>query len=179
MWRNLGDFPALGSARFRQKFHHDSLGKVYYAPFNVDSKNFMHIPEETEEWFETLGDFLEESSTLTKQGEHAQAVACFGLLYALIDAMESGEEIVFADEIGSWMIPGDEKQYIETYLTSLAAVATPEEFTTVAVPLIERDSHQSFATRAYSSALRVANKAQEASLKAAMKRRKIDTRRRS
>ena len=83
------------------------------------------------------------------------------------------------DEIGSWMIPGDEKQYVAAYLASLAAVATPEEFTTVAVPLIERDRDQSGATRAYASALRVANKAQEAALKAAIKRRKIRTRRRS
>ncbi len=155
------------------------MDKVYRAPFNVDSKNFMYIPEETEEWFVTLGDFLEKSSTLTKQSEHAQAVACFGLLYALIDAMESGEDIVFADEIGSWMIPGDEKQYVAAYLASLAAVATPEAFTTVAVPLIERDRDQSGATRAYASALRVANKAQGAALKAAIKRRKIRTRRRS
>ncbi|HEX9870225.1 MAG TPA: hypothetical protein VGC99_16850, partial [Candidatus Tectomicrobia bacterium] len=65
------------------------------------------------------------------------------------------------------------------YLASLAAVATPEEFTTVAVPLIERDRDQSGATRAYASALRVANKAQEAALKTAIKRRQIRTRRRS
>jgi hypothetical protein len=139
----------------------------------------MHIPRETEKWFETLGSFLQESLELTAQGEHARAVECFGLLYGLIHAMESGEEIVFADELGSWMISGDEKQYIAAYLTSLAAVATPEEFATVAVPLIERDTGQSGATMAYTSALRVANKAQIASLKAVMKRRKIRMRRRS
>jgi len=26
--------------------------------------------------------------------------------------MERGEEIVFADEYGSWMIPGDEKTFV-------------------------------------------------------------------
>ncbi len=72
----------------------------------------------------------------------------------LIDTMESGEDIVFADECGSWMIPGDEKVFVQAYVTSLAAVETPEEFTRTAVPLIQRDSYQSFATRAYTSATR-------------------------
>ena len=30
--------------------------------------------------------------------------------------------MVFADEVGTWMIPDDEKQYIVAYLASLAAV---------------------------------------------------------
>jgi hypothetical protein len=35
--------------------------------------------------------------------------------------MESGEEIVFADEYGSWMIPGDEKHYFvsEAYRSAI------------------------------------------------------------
>jgi hypothetical protein len=40
--------------------------------------------------------------------------------------MERGEEIVFADEYGSWMIPGDEKTFVQAYVTSLAAVETPD-----------------------------------------------------
>ncbi len=46
--------------------------------------------------------YLKASRQLTAQGDHAawlrHAVACSGILYELIDAMESGEEIVFADE---------------------------------------------------------------------------------
>ena len=49
------------------------------------------------------------------------AAACFGILYELIDAMERGDEIVFAEEVGGWMIPGDEKEYVAAYMTSLAA----------------------------------------------------------
>ena len=67
----------------------------------------MHIPEETEEWFERLGDLLKASSQLTARGDHLHAVACFGILYELIDAMEGGEEIVFADEIDkscTWLL---------------------------------------------------------------------------
>ena len=35
-----------------EKFYEDSLAGLYYAPFEINSKNFTHIPEETEEWFE-------------------------------------------------------------------------------------------------------------------------------
>ncbi len=87
-----------------------SMAGVYYAPFKINSKNWSHIPDETREWFDRLGDLLQASAQLTAQGNHLHAVACFGTLYTLIAAMEDGEEIVFGDEIGSWMIPGDEKQ---------------------------------------------------------------------
>ncbi|MDH3602405.1 MAG: hypothetical protein OEU26_22550, partial [Candidatus Tectomicrobia bacterium] len=144
-----------------------------------NSKNFTHIPEETEEWFDILGDSLKRSAKLTEQEAHARAVECFTLLYELIDTMEDGEEIVFADECGSWMIPGDEKTFVQAYVTSLAAVETPEGFTMTAVPLIQRDSYQSFATRAYTSAIRAANKQQSAALKAELKRQNIRTSSRS
>jgi hypothetical protein len=158
-----------------EEFRRESLAEVYYAPFDINSKNWTHIPEETEEWFERLGDLLQATCQLTAQGDHLHAVACFGILYELVDAMERGEEIVFADEIGSWMIPGDEKQYIAAYMSSLAVTATPEEFTAAALPLIRRDSWQSFATQAYPSAIRAANEAQKAFLEAEIQRQNIRT----
>ncbi len=158
-----------------EDFKRESLAGAYFAPFNINSKNYMHIPDETEEWFERLGDLLKASSQLTAQGDHLHAVTCFGILYELIDAMESGEEIVFADEIGGWMIPGDEKQYVAAYMTSLAATAAPEEFSAAAIPLIRRDSWQSFSTQVYPAAIRVANRAQRAHLEAEIGRQNIRT----
>jgi hypothetical protein len=140
-----------------EQFRRESLAEVYYAPFDINSKNWMHVPEETEEWFERLGDLLQTGVQLTTQGDHLHAVACFGFLYELVDRMERGEEIVFGDEIGGWMIPGDEKQFIAAYMTSLAATSTPEEFARAALPLLRRDSWQSFSTQAYASALRLTN----------------------
>jgi len=160
-------------------FRDQSLAGAYYASFEINSKNFMHVPEETNEWFERLGDLLQDSSRLTKQGDHAHAVACFRVLYEVIDAMERGEEIVFGDEIGSWMIPGDEKQAIADYMSSLAATSTPEEFAAAALPLIRRDSYHSFADKAYASANRAANKAQKAKLKSEIQRQGVRTKRKS
>jgi hypothetical protein len=89
--------------------------------------------------------------------------------------MEKGDEIVFADEFGSWMIPGDEKKFIAAYLSSLAVVASPESFTTTALPLLKRDSTYSFSCQVYATAVRVANKEQLAKLKAEIKRQNVRT----
>lgn len=62
----------------------------YYAPFEINSKNFSHIPEETDAWFDEISDYLEDSSKLTDQGDHKMAVQCFKLLHELIDKMEDG-----------------------------------------------------------------------------------------
>lgn len=156
-----------------KKFHKESFDGVYYAPFDINSKNWTYIPEETEEWFDRIGELLEYSSKLTELGEHSKAVECFNLLFELIEAMESGDEIVFADEYGSWMISGDEKKCIKAYISSLAATASPEEFAAATAPLIKRDSRQSFFAEAYAVALRVANKEQLALLLDEIKRQNI------
>ena len=156
-----------------EDFQRKSLAGVYYEPFDINSKNWTHVPEETKEWFERLGDLLKASCQLTAQRDHLHAVACFGILYKLIEAMEKGEEIVFGDEIGSWMIPGDEKQYVAAYMMSLATTATPEEFAEIALLLIRRDSRQSFATQAYPSAVRASNETQRARLESEIQRQNI------
>ena len=49
-----------------ETFYKESLAGVYYAPFEINSRNFSQIPEETEEWFEKLGDLLQEEWTANK-----------------------------------------------------------------------------------------------------------------
>ena len=154
-------------------FYQASLAGVYYAPFNINSRNFSDIPEETDAWFAQLGDFLASSTTLADQGHHHDACRCFGLLYALIEQMERGEEIVFAEEAGSWMIPGDEKVYLRAYISALAATTTPEDFAEAMVPLLRHDSYASFTQKVYATAIRVANRQQKAQLTAAITRHHI------
>ena len=158
-------------------FQQSSLAGEYYAPFAINSRNWSYIPEDTKAWFEKLGDYLQASQQLTEQGEHLYAVACFDILYALVATMEDGEGIVFGEEIGGWMIPGDEKAYIKAYLTSAAATRNPQEFTETAIPLIRRDSWQSLAKRVYKTAIHIADPAQRAHLEAEVRRQEIRTER--
>ena len=156
-------------------FHSSSMAGHYYEYFDINSKNFSDVPEETEKWFDEISDHLEDSSRLSDQGEHDIAVQCFKLLYELIDKMEDGEDIVFADECGSWMITGDEKRFITAYLTSLSAISTPEEYAEGSIPLIKRDSYASFHNKVYSIALKRATKEQKAHLQKEIKIQQIRT----
>ncbi len=159
-----------------RKFHSESMSGKYYAPFNINSKNFMHIPEATEAWFEHLGELLQSSTILSEQDDHATAAQCFELLYDLILKMEEGEEeIVFADELGSWMIPGDEKKFVKAYLKSLSLSSSAEGFTKATLPLLRRDSYSSFANKIYATARRFANKEQKAYLQKEVERQNIRT----
>lgn len=156
-----------------EQFYKDSLVGVYYAPFDINSKNFSYIPKETEKWFEKIGDLLKSSTQLTKQKEHTSAVESFKILYELIAKMEYGEEIIFADEYGSWMIHGNEQEFLDAYILSLAEVKPPEQYTEIVIPLIKRDSYSSFCNEVYSLALKHSNKDQEKSLMQAIKEQNI------
>jgi len=156
-----------------EQFAESSRAGYYYEPFDINSKNFSDVPEETEEWFEKMGNYLQDSCQLTAQKDYEDATVCFGLLYELLALVWDGEEIVFGDEIGSWMLPGDEKQHNAAYLTALAATTTPEEFAKVVVPLAQQDSWQSFYGRVYETAVRVANDAQKEQLDAEIQRLNI------
>jgi len=149
----------------------------YYEPFTINSKNFMDVPEKTEEWFEKMRDLLDECRQLTAQEKYLPAVVCFGLLYELIAEMEEGEEIVFGDQIGSWMIPGDEKQYLAAYITAVAHTATPADFAHIVIPLARRDSGHSLTGEVYATACRLANDAQKEKLDAEIQRFNIRTER--
>ena len=156
-----------------KEFYEKSLAGHYYAPFDINSKNFSDIPEETDVWFDEMGDYLEDCSRLTDQGDHEIAVKCFKILHELIDEMEAGEEIIFADEYGTWMITGDEKRFVKSYLTSLSEISTPKEYTIDAIPLIKRDSWESFSKKVYSTAIKIGNKEQKAHLKKEVEKQKI------
>lgn len=149
----------------------------YYEPFRIDSRNFMEVPAETEEWFGKMGELLQDCCQLAAQGAYPHTVAGFGLLYELLEEMEKGEEIVFGDEIGSWMIPGDEKQYLTAYMTALAHIATTDAFVDVVIPLARRDSWNSLAGEVYATASRLANAAQREKLDEEIRRLNIRTER--
>ena len=90
--------------------------------------------------------------------------------------MEEGDEIVFADECGTWMITGDENRFVKSYLSSLSAISTPEEYANDAIPLIKRDSFESFHNKVYATATKICNEDQKIYLKTEVKKQKIRTR---
>jgi len=87
-----------------QQFHTDSMAGKYYAPFQINSKNYAWIPPETETWFSEMATWLDRSCELAEQGKAPIAKQCLDLLMELVGEMNAGEEIVFADELGDHLI---------------------------------------------------------------------------
>jgi hypothetical protein len=106
-------------------FHSDSVAGVYYAPFMIDSKNFRDRPVETEDWCDRFTRFARKAIALTAAGRHTEAVECHRLLDDLRKRLDNGEEVIFADEVGSWMISTGEKEWRAAYRTSREAVSKP------------------------------------------------------
>jgi hypothetical protein len=90
--------------------------------------------------------------------------------------MESGKEIVFADELGGWMIPVETRVWVTDYLTALAATQGADDFARKVLPLVRRDSYQSFHAEVFKTALKLADKQQAAALRAEADRQNVQTR---
>lgn len=132
-----------------EDFYTKSMAGHYYASFNINSKNFSDIPEETDEWFDEISDYLDFTSTIVEEQQYEIGLKCFTVLFELIDRMESGEEIVFADELGDWMIVA-KKDYIEKYIIALSKeVKSVEEYVKILIPRIKSDSYFSFSNGVY------------------------------
>ena len=151
-----------------RRFHRDSLAGHYYAPFDMNSKNFSHVPEETEDWADEAGELIKATCEAAKAGNHDEAAECFRLLYDVLEAVDCGKDVIFAEESGTWMVHMEESQVVRAYLKSLAKVASEEDFTKEVTRRAKRDRiHSSGRLGVLEVAQRVATKAQRAHLEAA------------
>ncbi|TAD92506.1 MAG: hypothetical protein EAY75_02350 [Bacteroidetes bacterium] len=87
-----------------ETFYQKSVSGEYYAPFAMDSKNFMHIPDKTECWFNEIALLLDLCCELVLKNEPTPLHFYFHNLFDLIKKMEAGEEIIFAHECDTDMI---------------------------------------------------------------------------
>ena len=160
-------------------FHSGSLDGVYFEPFAEEAKRYGELPEETEEWVEKMSEFLESTTRLTEQGDHLVAVQCYEMLFELIMEVESGSEIVYAQDPGIRLIPGDPRKYINGYITSLSVTLRPEDFTREVMPLLRQEGAVSFKHHVYTAVINIANKAQKIDLLRELKRQELRTQPRS
>ncbi|MFK7984046.1 MAG: hypothetical protein AB8G86_28980 [Saprospiraceae bacterium] len=157
-----------------ENFYEKSLAGYYYESFMINSKNFSDVPEETDEWFDELSHYLDFTSYLVEAKNYKIAVKCFKILFELIDKMEAGEEIVFAHELGNWMIHAN-SDYIENYVIALAQTLSVEEYVAILIPLIKSDSYFSFANKVYKKVKTHSSQAQLKVIKAEIKQQGIRT----
>ena len=84
-------------------FLKDSLAGKYYAPFNMNSKNYTWVPPETEAWYSELSTWLDRSCEIAEQGHRKIGKECLDICFQLIDK-QCDDDTVFAHELGDWMI---------------------------------------------------------------------------
>lgn len=131
----------------------------------------MCKPPENVEWFDRIAAFFGAATQLVAQAQYSTAVAVFDLIYDLIDLIDSGDEIVFADECGSWMIPIREHECVAAYLNAIACTENAVGFANEAVDLLKRDKHHSFTLKVYDSAMAVGNPEQKSSFVAKVEKK--------
>ncbi|MCB9298387.1 MAG: hypothetical protein H6573_00015 [Lewinellaceae bacterium] len=85
------------------RFRQDSLAGKYYAPFEMNSKNYNYVPPQTEAWFDELSTWLGRACELAEDGEKEAALEGLSILIELIETMHD-KEIVFAHDASEWMI---------------------------------------------------------------------------
>ena len=134
----------------------------------------MDVPEETDAWFAKPDELFAECVKLVKQKEYQVAVETFDRLYELTGCLWD-DEIVFADELGMWMFPGDEKTHCKACIRAASKACVPEDFQEKALFRIIDDSHSSCCNKIYSLVKSFAAPEQMALVDREVQRRRLKT----
>ena len=145
------------------KFYKESITGKYYAPFDINSKNFSDIPEETELWCDLLAKHFTNALELFDREEYEMATECFDKLYYI--QVNMCEEIVFAHELGTWMIPIKQATIIPKYIESMAKTKTAEGFKNGIKMLMDIDDYDYKKTKVLNKAMRVGTQEQKNAIK--------------
>jgi hypothetical protein len=107
-------------------FRRKSADGVYYAPFSINSRNFRHVPPESEKWFSQASELLRSTAQLADDAPDA-AYRCFYAMFEAINYAYSSGEVIFADEYGNWMLSVDPSEVHTAYLRTIPGSADRSE----------------------------------------------------
>lgn len=122
--RQLGLDDAEGSLSFAtlvDVFVAKSWDGHFYSSFLIDSKNFRHVPAETQNWFDLLALFLDEAVVIAHR-RPKEGLAHLERLLRLYSEGLPSDRVVFADELGEWMIPTDFRAIVDRYVELIPEV---------------------------------------------------------
>jgi len=109
-----------------------------------------------------IADLFKKTIELNLHKEHALAVECFDMLYYLQENM--CDEIIYADELGSWMIPIKQSVVIPKYIESISKVCKPEEYKERIKLVMNIDAHDYQKSKIFDKAIEVASREQRKSI---------------
>jgi hypothetical protein len=110
----------------------------YYSSFEINSDNFRHVPDETEEWFQTMGLFLKAGLEAAEQGDETDFERLREMLTFLDEALVS-DRVVFADELNKAMLPAETPKRLEVRYLDLLPDSYSDEEAIEAFEVVEYD----------------------------------------
>jgi hypothetical protein len=121
-------------------FEQASLAGDYYDPFDVNSKNCMDKSIGTVAWIAECNRLLGLCVVQARTGDASEARQSFDIIFGLLDEIDACRDnvIFFADEAGAWQVGVDWAQVLPSWFKVLSAMATPEEYATRVVALLNR-----------------------------------------
>ena len=124
-------------------FQRASSAGEYYQEVPNAARNCAENSRGTLSWiadFRRLLDGCVAESNITRSRDICQA---FQILFALLDRLddETAEEILFAEECGSWMVGIEWKRVLPAWFRCLAVTAEPTEYARRVETIINRHCH--------------------------------------
>jgi hypothetical protein len=152
------------------KFSQESLAKVYYDSFDVNSRNHMDKSRGTINWIDEFLTMMERCITESTTADPTEVIQSFDLLISLLQELDDDCDsiIFFADEAGSWQVWSNWEELIPPYCQALSTIAKPKEYAQTIFDLIKRNDRREF-DQHLRQALQIANTAQKKALKLLMK----------
>lgn len=130
--------PAQSALAEVKRFHEAALGREYFEPFQVNSKNYMSQSIGTQNFIAEYHRQAKQVAQQASAGADAQACEGFSLLLDLHSRVDDIEDIIFlADEHGAWQIGCDWKALIPLWLSSLQRVSDPAHYADTVLEMVE------------------------------------------
>lgn len=149
-------------------FYQQSIDRVYYEDFEVNSKNFMKQSRGTINWIRECNRLIKYCVQETQKGEENPSLVreAFEKLFTLLDELNKGDDyiIFFADEAGSWQVGVDWDDVLPSYFKILALVTEPDEYAEYVIKIVKSQVDYN-SQNYYNLALKPANPAQKKALK--------------
>jgi hypothetical protein len=126
-------------------FEQASLAGGYYEAFNVNSTNHMKKSTGTIGWIAECNRLLDLCVVQARSGDASEARQSFDIIFGLLDEIDACRDniIFFADEAGSWQVGVDWEKVLPSWFKALSATATPEEYATRVVGILNHHcSHE-------------------------------------
>lgn len=122
-------------------FQKASLAGEYYDETNIASQSLENSVA-TLSWIVDFRRLLDRCAAEADSTDPADLCTAFDVLFGLLDKLDAGESIAFAEESGSWMIGVDWKTVLPPWFRALVVTTDPAVYVRRIEAIIGRHCHE-------------------------------------